>query len=137
MCAQSRSWFILSSEIWGIGVRTHVNSKGKVSSTEKILLRGGSNPRRCIKQDSEPNTLPTELFWPPRLRNNSRHLAYLLFHRNTQTSAAGPRQMATRWSVPQLRRNQSVYTIIIIIIMILFLKRFSMLNMLSCAVQCQ
>ena len=28
-------------------------------------LRGGSNPRRCIKQDSEPNTIPTELLRPP------------------------------------------------------------------------
>ena len=28
-------------------------------------LRGGSNPRGCITQDSEPNTLPTELFRPP------------------------------------------------------------------------
>ena len=28
-------------------------------------LRGGSNPRRCISQDSEPNTLPTERFRPP------------------------------------------------------------------------
>ena len=27
-------------------------------------LRGGSNTRRCIAQDSEPNTLPTELFRP-------------------------------------------------------------------------
>ena len=26
---------------------------------KKILLRGGWNPRRCIKEDSEPNTLPT------------------------------------------------------------------------------
>ena len=45
-------------EFWGNGVRIHVNSKGK------ILLRGGWNPRRCIKQDSEPNTLPTELSRP-------------------------------------------------------------------------
>ena len=28
-------------------------------------LRGASNPRRCITEDSEPNTLPTELFRPP------------------------------------------------------------------------
>ena len=28
------------------------------------LLRRGSTPRRCITQDSEPNTLPTELFRP-------------------------------------------------------------------------
>ena len=42
------------------GVRTHVNSKGKIPSNRKILLRGGSNPRRCIKQDTEPN----KPFWP-------------------------------------------------------------------------
>ena len=51
-------------EFWGNEVRTHVNSEGKISSTGKILLRRGSNSRRCIKQDSEPNTLPTELFRP-------------------------------------------------------------------------
>ena len=45
-------------EFWGNGVRTHVNSKGKIPSTGKILLRGGWDPRRCIKQDSQPNTLP-------------------------------------------------------------------------------
>ena len=28
-------------------------------------LRGGSNPRRCITLDSDPNTLPTELFRHP------------------------------------------------------------------------
>ena len=47
------------------GDRTHVNSKGKIPSTEKILLRGGTNPRRCIKQDSEPNTLPMSYPPPP------------------------------------------------------------------------
>ena len=59
MCAQTRPRFILSSVrvfSWD-GVRTHVNSKGKILSTGKILPRGGLNPRRCIKQDSEPNTL--------------------------------------------------------------------------------
>ena len=49
-------------EFRGIGVRTHVNSKGKIPSTGNILPRGGSNPRHCIKQDSEPSALP---------RNNS------------------------------------------------------------------
>ena len=49
MCAQTRPRY---------GVRTHVKSKGKIFSTEKILPRGGLNPPRCIKQDSEPNTLP-------------------------------------------------------------------------------
>ena len=46
-------------EFWGNGVGTHVGSKGKAPSTGKILPREASNPRRCIKQDSEPNTLPT------------------------------------------------------------------------------
>ena len=54
------------------GVRTHVNSKGKIPSTGKIPLRGGSNPRRCIKQDSEPDTLPTELFRPHGYRRLHR-----------------------------------------------------------------
>ena len=45
-------------EFWGNGVRTNVNSKGINPFTGKILLRG-SNPRRCVKHDSEPNTLPT------------------------------------------------------------------------------
>ena len=53
-----------AKEYLGNGVRTHVNSKGKIPSTAKILLRG-SNPRRCTKQDSEPNILPPQLFWPP------------------------------------------------------------------------
>ena len=46
-------------EFWGNGVRTYVSSKRKIPSTGKILRRGGSNPGRYIKQDSEPNTLPT------------------------------------------------------------------------------
>ena len=65
MCAQTRPRCILSSEkVWGNEVRTHVNSKGKSPSTGNFLPRGGSNPRRCIKQDSEPDALPTELFRP-------------------------------------------------------------------------
>ena len=51
-------------EIWGKGIRIHVNSKGKIPSIRKILLRGGLNPWRCIKQDSEPNTLPTSYSGP-------------------------------------------------------------------------
>ena len=52
-------------EFWGNGIRTHVNSNGKIPSTgEKNLVRRGSNPRRYIKQDSEPNTPRTELFRP-------------------------------------------------------------------------
>ena len=52
-------------EFLGNGVRTHVNSKGENPLyRKKNLFIGGSNPRRCITQDSEPNTLPTELFRP-------------------------------------------------------------------------
>ena len=57
-------------EFLGNGVRTQVNSKGKIPSTGKILPRGGSNPRHCMKQDSEPNTLPTSYSGP---------LVFLLF----------------------------------------------------------
>ena len=70
MCAQTR--LILSSERIGgrgggrgergNGVRTHVNAKGKNPLDQG--LREGPNLRHCITQDSEPNTLPTELFWP-------------------------------------------------------------------------
>ena len=52
-------------EFWENGVRTHVNSMGKIPSTGKILLRG-LNLRRCIRQDSKPNTLPTSYSAPYR-----------------------------------------------------------------------
>ena len=58
-------------EFWGNGVRSHVNSKGKIPFTRKIFLGGGLNPRRCIMQDSEPNTLPTSCSGP---------LAYVIQH---------------------------------------------------------
>ena len=48
-------------EVLGNGVRTHVNSKGKISST------GSSEEDRThntTTQDSEPNTPPAELFPP-------------------------------------------------------------------------
>ena len=44
-------------------VRTQLNSKEKNPLYRR--LRGGSNPRRCVTQDSGPNTLPAELFRPP------------------------------------------------------------------------
>ena len=42
------------------------NPREKSPPPEKNLLRGGSNPRRCVKQDSEPNTLPTSYSGPSR-----------------------------------------------------------------------
>ena len=50
-------------EFLGNRIRMHANSKGKIPSTEKILSKG-SSPWRCIKQDSEPNTLPTSYSGP-------------------------------------------------------------------------
>ena len=50
-------------EFLGNGVWTHVNSKGKVPSTENVP-RGGSNPRHCGQR---AQALPTELFWPLNL----------------------------------------------------------------------
>ena len=62
MYAQTRPRFILSSEgvFEGNGVWTHVNSKGKIPSTENVP-RGGSNPRCCGQR---AQALPTELFRP-------------------------------------------------------------------------
>ena len=65
LCAQTKLLSILSSyRVLGNGVRTHVNYKEKIPFYRR--LRGGSSPRRSITEDSELNTLPTELFRPPR-----------------------------------------------------------------------
>ena len=70
MCAQTRPRFIFSSKrILGNGVRNQVNSKGKNPLYRR--LRGGRNARRLIRQDSEFNTLPTELLEPrPGISDN-------------------------------------------------------------------
>ena len=60
VCTDETSVYSLIRKTFGgSGVRTHVNSKGKDPLfRKKNLLRGGSNPRRCIKHDNEPKTLP-------------------------------------------------------------------------------
>ena len=50
---QTSVYILIQKSFGGNDVRIHVNSKGKILSTRKVLLRGGSNPRHCIKQDSE------------------------------------------------------------------------------------
>ena len=88
MCAQTRPRFILSSErVLREWSQNSCNSRGKYPLPEKFsseedrthdaassrkaspthyhLSYSGPNQRRCIKQDKEPNTLPTELFRPP------------------------------------------------------------------------
>ena len=47
--------------------------QGKNSLYQK--LRSRSNPQRCMTQDSEPNTLPTELFWPQKHLWKLKHTA--------------------------------------------------------------
>ena len=54
-----------------------------------FILRGGSNPRRCIKKDSEPNTLTAnELFQPREVSDESCCLA---LYQHTDTGPASPR----------------------------------------------
>ena len=61
MCTQTRRRFILSSErVFGrMESEPMLTPREKFPLPEKNLPRGGSNRRRCIKQDSEPNTLAT------------------------------------------------------------------------------
>ena len=62
MCAQTRPQFILSrlssQRVFGEWSQ-NLRPREKSPLPKIILPRGGSNPQRCIKQDSEPNTLPT------------------------------------------------------------------------------
>ena len=60
--SQKPCWGMESETMLGNGVRNHVNFKDENLYWRR---RRGSSPRRCIMQDSEPNTLPTELFRPP------------------------------------------------------------------------
>ena len=67
VCTDYTSVYTLIWKTWsweGNWVRTHVNSEEKITSTTKILLGGGSNLQCCIKQDSEPNTLPMSYSGP-------------------------------------------------------------------------
>ena len=75
-------------EFWGNGVRIHVNSKGKIPSTGNFLPRGGSNPWRCIKQDSEPDALPTELLRPPGNTSGVYHMQHAVCHQVQRDSSA-------------------------------------------------
>ena len=50
-------------EFLGNGVRTHDNSKGKIPSTGKILLRG-SDPQCCITQRQRAQHTANKLFRP-------------------------------------------------------------------------
>ena len=61
MCAQTGPRLIPSYEgVFREQSQNSCNFKGENALYERLI--GGSNPRLCITQDSEPNTLPTELF---------------------------------------------------------------------------
>ena len=79
---------IIWKEFLGNDVRTHVNSKGK-SHLQKIFFRGISNPGRCTKQDSEPNTLPTS-YSDPGYQNN------IHCHENTEVKTQSG--ISTTWT---------------------------------------
>ena len=85
MSAQTRPRFLLSSE----RILGGMESEPMLIPTEKNPFyrrpRGGWNPRRCIRQDSEPNTLPTELFRPQPM---------------TLHQAGRPAQHTTHWAIP-------------------------------------
>ena len=66
--------------------------KSPLPEKKKIFLRGGSNPRRCITQDSEPNTLPTELL-RPRPGFDSRFRRTSFFQVESYQSGAGIAQL--------------------------------------------
>ena len=62
-----------------LGLYTHLEDFFFGMESKPILknplyrrVRGGSHPRRCIRQNSTPNTLPTELFRPPDQESNPK-----------------------------------------------------------------
>ena len=81
--------------VLGNGIRTHFNSSGEFPSTGRP--RGRSNPRCCIMQDSEPNTLPTELFRPlGEAYLASAALPDITLHGvNRRTDSIGPRLISS------------------------------------------
>ena len=61
-------------EFWGNGVRTHVNSKGKFPSTgasEQDQTHDSTSRRTVSPTHSETSTLPTELFRPTRVHDDT------------------------------------------------------------------
>ena len=84
-------------EFWGNGVQTHVNSEGKVLYWR---LRGGLNPRRRIRQDSQPNTLPTNYSGPHQAGQPAQHTTNQLF-RPPSGRTASPTHYQLSYSGPQ------------------------------------
>ena len=101
MCAQTRPWFILSSKrVLGNGVRTHVNSNGKIPST------GGSEEGRTPDAASRRTASPTH-YWlsysdPTQILQRCTFLS-VSGHRSVKTS-----EVRLRWSSVDLWSDSSV-----------------------------
>ena len=61
---QTSVYTLIQRHFGGMESKPVLTPEKKCPLPEFVFLRGGSNPGRCITQDSEPNTLPTELFRP-------------------------------------------------------------------------
>ena len=55
-------------EIWGNGLRTHVNSKGKIHSTGKIFAQRRIEPVTLHQRGQQAQRTTNELFWPWRIQ---------------------------------------------------------------------
>ena len=53
-----------SKEFLGNGVRTHANSEGKIPAAGNKFSSEDDQTQDAVKQDSEPNTLPTSYSGP-------------------------------------------------------------------------
>ena len=101
MCAQTRPRFILSSErVWGEWSQNQCKLQGKNLLPEKNLPRGGSNLQRCIKQDSEPNTLPTSYSGHKKKKKKKKKLSGVNFSVSAQDGIVALGKVHTRSSPP-------------------------------------
>ena len=87
-CAQPQ--FIFSSKNFGGMELELIISKGKILSTRTILLRG-PKPQCCIKQDSEPNTLPTSYSGPMISVFNTQPTRTVISRRGSSGKGRGKR----------------------------------------------
>ena len=93
-------------EFWGNGVSTHVNSKGKISSTGKILLQGGSKPASPSRTVS-----PTHYQWAiPAPRSGPSSSA------STCWNSAGP---MNRWDFSAYHHFLSTFQFLIICVRVI------------------
>ena len=89
-------------EFWrGMESEPMLTPRKKSPLPKKILLSGGLKSWRCIKQDSEPHTLPTELFQSPKWlpKTTSSSYRHLLLTPGPMTQASKARQLPGFWTI--------------------------------------